>query len=162
MKPSVTPVELQQEIVDIIRGLFEHETLNDSTGADRRVSVHMQDLPYKEIRTEEDDDRPEPYVIVRLADSSTAEPGAHPTIRFLVVCCVFDEEPNRQGYRDAVHLMNKIFLRFVEDGVVGNSNLIYPVNWTTQEDDTHPYYFTGVELVFESTGYFVKEMPELW
>ena len=37
--------------------------------------------------------------------------------------------------------------------------VLYPMEWTTQEEDTHPYYFTAMSLRIQAPAVH-KEVPE--
>ena len=77
-----------------------------------------------------------------------------------MVICVCDPDPNRQGYRDALHIVNEIVRHYERDGIVANRyEAQHPIRWATQEEDTHPYYFAAVGLPFYAPAIF-KEVPE--
>lgn len=74
--------------------------------------------------------------------------------------CVYDPDPGRQGYRDALHIINKIYHHYSACAVIGNRwEVLYPMEWTTQEEDTHPYYFTAMSLRIQAPAVH-KEVPE--
>lgn len=65
-----------------------------------------------------------------------------------------------QGYRDALHIINKIYHHYSACAVIGNRwEVLYPMEWTTQEEDTHPYYFTAMSLRIQAPAVH-KEVPE--
>lgn len=69
-------------------------------------------------------------------------------------------DPGRQGYRDALHIINKIYHHYSAYAVIGNRwEVLYPMEWTTQEEDTHPYYFTAMSLRIQAPAVH-KEVPE--
>ena len=46
------------------------------------------------------------------------------------------------------------------NGVVGGKYVLqYPIEWATQEEETHPYYFAAVGLPFYAPAIFM-EVPE--
>lgn len=74
--------------------------------------------------------------------------------------CVKDPAPDRQGFRDALHIVNTVLRHYGENGVVGGRWVLqYPIKWAAQEEDTHPYYFAAMALTFEGPAIF-KEVPE--
>ena len=74
--------------------------------------------------------------------------------------CVYDEAEDRQGFRDALHIVNAIMTHYGENSVVGRRyDVQYPIKWVTQQEDTHPYYFAGMALTVDAPAIF-KEVPE--
>jgi hypothetical protein len=158
----VTQENLLDAVVDDLKRLFTHDRLANSMGAEREIRVFPQDLPCREGDDEETqpDKLPEPYVLVRLQNGTLPEQGEQQTVKVILVVCVFDPDPNRQGYRDALHIVNSIMTHYGANGVVGGKYVLqYPIEWATQEEETHPYYFAAVSLNFEAPTIF-KEVPE--
>ena len=74
--------------------------------------------------------------------------------------CVYDPDPSRQGFRDALHIVNKILIHYAKNGIVARRYEVqYPIKWVTQEEDTHPYYFAAMALKLSAPAIF-KEVPE--
>lgn len=127
---------LQDAMVADLKELFAHERLKSSLGVEREIQIYPQDVPIRES----DDD---PQIIDAV-----------------LVACVYDPDPGRQGYRDALHIINKIYHHYSACAVIGNRwEVLYPMEWTTQEEDTHPYYFTAMSLRIQAPAVH-KEVPE--
>lgn len=157
----MTQESLLDALVESLRELFQHFKLKNSLGVERVVQVYPQDLPIREGDDEETDPEApaEPYVVVRLQEGALPGEGELQTIDTVLAICVFDPDTNRQGYRDVLHIINEIMLRYGTNGVVGRRYVLqYPIKWATQEEDTHPYYFGAVGLRFEAPTIF-KEVP---
>lgn len=177
---------LQDAMVADLEQLFKGETLKNSAGVERRIRVYSQDVPIRAgTDTEEDlepvedadleaeqledqeppektepEDVPEPYVIVRLPGGELPAQDERQTVEAVLVVCVCDPDPNRQGFRDALHIVNKIMTHYAENGIVARRYEVqYPIKWVTQEEDTHPYYFAGMALKLSAPAIF-KEVPE--
>lgn len=153
---------LQDAIVEDLKQLFSHYTLTNSLGVERAVKIVPQGLPIREGDDEETDAEapPEPYVAVKLSDGEVTAQGAQQTVNVVMVICVCDPDPNRQGYRDALHIVNEIVRHYERDGIVANRyEAQHPIRWAAQEEDTHPYYFAAVGLPFYAPAIF-KEVPE--
>lgn len=152
---------LLDALTEDLAALFRHHRLKSSAGAERTVRVYPQGLPFREGPDEEtEEEPPEPYILVRLPSGELPDPGALQTLEVLLVICVQDPAPDRQGYRDALHIVNQILLHYGENGVVGGRWVLqYPMKWATQEEDTHPYYFAAISLAFEGPAIY-KEVPE--
>ena len=108
----------------------------------------------------EPEDVPEPYVIVRIPGGELPDQDTRQQVEAILVVCVCDPDPGRQGFRDALHIVNTILTHYGENGIVGRRYEVqYPIKWVTQEEDTHPYYFAGMALTFAAPAIF-KEVPE--
>lgn len=177
---------LQDALVADLEQLFEGETLKNSAGVERRIRVYPQDVPIRVGSDIEEDpepvegldpeaeqleaqepaeetepeDVPEPYVIVRIPGGELPGQDTRQKVEAVLVVCVQDPDPNRQGFRDALHIVNKILTHYGENGIVGRRYEVqYPIKWVTQEEDNHPYYFAAMALTLDAPAIF-KEVPE--
>lgn len=177
---------LQDALVADLEQLFKGETLKNSAGVERQIRVYPQDVPIRagadtgedlepvedvDLEAEqlesqeppeetEPEDVPEPYVIVRLPGGELPAQDERQTVEAVLVVCVCDPDPNRQGFRDALHIVNKIMTHYAENGIVARRYEVqYPIKWVTQEEDTHPYYFAAMALKISAPAIF-KEVPE--
>lgn len=176
---------LQDAVVADLEQLFKGETLKNSAGVEREIRVFPQDLPIRagaDIEPEPDpveedlgaeqlegqapaeetkpEDVPEPYVIVRIPGGELPDQDTRQQVEVILVVCVCDPDPGRQGFRDALHIVNTILTHYGENGIVGRRYEVqYPIKWVTQEEDTHPYYFAGMALKLAAPAIF-KEVPE--
>ena len=157
----MTQESLLDALAEDLAALFRHCRLKDSSGAERPVRVYPQDLPLREGPDEaEGDESPEPYVIVRLLSGELPDQDTPQTLEALLVICVQDPAPDRQGHRDALHIVNTILHHYGGNGVVGGRWVLqYPIKWAAQDEDTHPYYIAAMALRFEGPAIF-KEVPE--
>ena len=145
-----------------LKQLFSHYTLTNSLGVERAVKIVPQGLPIREGDDEETDAEapPEPYVLVKMPSGELPEQDAQQNVDVKLIVCVCDPALNRQGYRDALHVVNEIVRHYARDGIVANRyEAQHPIRWATQEEDTHPYYFAAVGLPFYAPATF-KEVPE--
>ena len=173
---------LQDAMVADLEQLFKGETMKNSAGVEREIRVFPQDLPIRagadiepdpveedleadqaEGQTTEEtepEDVPEPYVVVFLREGELPAQGELQNVDVVLVVCVCDPDPDRQGFRDALHIVNKIMTHYGENGIVGRRYEVqYPIKWVVQEEDKHPYYFAGVALKLAAPAIF-KEVPE--
>lgn len=154
---------LLDAMVEDLKELFQHHRLKNSQGAEREIRVFAQDLPIRE-----DDDEPadleavpEPYVIARILGGKTEDDNAPQNITAVVIVCVCDYDKNRQGYRDALHIINEIYDHYSVNAVIGKKwEVLYPMEWVTQEEDHHPYYYAGMSLTIQAPAVH-KEVPEV-
>lgn len=176
---------LQDAVVADLEQLFKGETLKNSAGVEREIRVFPQDLPIRagadiepepepveeDLEAEQLEDQapaeetkpedvPEPYVIVRIPGGELPDQDTRQQVEAILVVCVCDPDPGRQGFRDALHIVNKILTHYGENSIVGRRYEVqYPIKWVTQEEDTHPYYFAAMALTLAAPAIF-KEVPE--
>ncbi|MCI2105407.1 MAG: hypothetical protein LKK00_01620 [Intestinimonas sp.] len=153
---------LQDAIVEDLKGFFSRYQLTNSLGVEREIKVYPHDAPIRQGDDEAQDPEapPEPYVIVRTMGGGVQDENSPHVVEIVLVVCVYDRDPERQGYRDALHIVNEIYRHYAANGIVGKRySLQYPIKWTTPDDDTHPYYFAAMALNFEAPA-VIKEVPE--
>lgn len=157
----MTQESLLDALTEDLSALFRHHRLKNSAGEDRSIQVYPQDLPFREGPDEEPEEHaPEPYIIVRLPSGELPDQDTLQKLETVLVICVQDPAPDRQGFRDALHIVNTVLRHYGANGVVGGRWVLqYPVRWAAQEEDTHPYYFAAMALSFEGPAIF-KEVPE--
>lgn len=153
---------LQDALKEALEALFRGYRIPNSMGEARDVHVYCQGLPVRQGEDDLEDPAllPEPYIIVRT-EGGNAEPDKPMETDVLLVLCVSDDGLDRQGHRDVLRMIQTIVKRFCEDPIVGRRwELKSPIDWTSQDEDTHPYYFGAVRMEFEMTPIYRKE-PEL-
>ncbi len=159
---------LQDAVVADLEQLFKGESLKNSAGVERRIQVFPQDLPIRagadlepeQLEEQPPEDVPEPYVIVRIPGGELPGQDTRQQVELVLVICVYDPDPNRQGFRDALHIVNTILTHYGRNGIVGRRYEVqYPIQWVVPEEDTHPYYFAGMALKLAAPAIF-KEVPE--
>lgn len=158
----MTQENLLDAVVEDLSELFRHYKLKNSLGLEREVRVFPHELPVREGDDEETNPSapPEPYILVKIPEGELPGNGETQTVGVVLVICVCDRDRNRQGYRDTLHIINEILLRYGSCDVVGGRYCLqYPIKWAMQEEDTHPYYFAAMSLKFEAAAIF-KEVPE--
>lgn len=155
---------MQDAIAADLADLFEGQTLPSSAGDRRTIRVYSQDLPIIEGMDETEDrteEIPEPYIIVRTNEGNIPDANSAQEIDLILVICTYDQNPNRQGHRDVLHIIQEIYGRYAKNPLVrikpdsggaagGPWSIKFPIKWVTQQDDTHPYYFGAMSLKFEA------------
>lgn len=153
---------LQDAMEEDLKTLFSSYRLTNSLGVERAVNIYGHDTPIRQGDDEAQDQEapPEPYVIVRTMGGNIQDESGPHVVKIVLVICVHDRDPNRQGYRDALHIVNEIYRHYASNGIVGRRyRLQYPIEWATPDEDTHPYYFAAMSLNFEAPA-VCKEAPE--
>lgn len=143
------PTFLQDDLNEELKEILKDSTFKDTNGERKKINVFSQDLPVESNREDEDED-PFPYIINKLDSGDIqSEESAH-EVKVLLIIGIYDEDRNRQGYKDVLHIINKIYERFAKQNVLNKRYVVkVPFRWTLQDEDTHPYYFGGIEMSFD-------------
>lgn len=145
-----------------LEDLFAGQLFRSSAGERRAIRVHVNDLP---VATGNDEDRsqdaPEPYMIVQIGEGTIPEGDAAQEVQIVLVICLYDDRPDRQGYRDLLHIIQEITARYCKNPVVrlrpgsvgargGPYTVKKPIQWAIWNDSkAHPYYLGAVEFKLE-------------
>ena len=94
-----------------------------------------------------------PFIIVYVQDGVIQEgPMAH-TVQAGLAIGTYDGSSDRQGHRDILQIISKIEERFERNNILAKKFILqFPMEWSLQDpdDDTHPYYFGGLSLNFDT------------
>lgn len=153
---------LQDTMVEDLRDLFKDYPLKNSLGVERAINVFPYDTPIREGDDEAEDKEapPEPYIVVRVPSGNIQDETAPHVVEVILIACVYDRDPNRQGYRDALHIINEAIHHYITNRTVGNRYMIqYPFKWVVPDDDNHPYYYAAMSMNVEIPAVTMEE-PE--
>lgn len=154
---------LPDAVCEDLNRIFKGYQLVNSCGEAQGIQVHLQDLPIRQgaDEAEDADQKPEPYVIVRTVGGDVSGIDEPQVINLVLLICAYDEDPNRQGYRDTLRIVGEILRHYSRNRITHRRyELQYPIQWTAGEEDTHPYYFAAMSLKFEGRTVYAEE-PEL-
>lgn len=144
-----------------LEDLFAGQLYRSSAGEKRAIRYFVNDLP---VATGNDEDRsqdaPEPYMIVQIGEGTIPEGDAAQEVQIVLVICLYDDRPDRQGYRDVLHIIQEITARYCKNPVVrirpgsagargGPYTVRKPIGWSVQNQPTTPYYYGIVEFSLE-------------
>lgn len=144
-----------------LEDLFAGQLYRSSAGEKRAIRVHVNDLP---VPTGNDEDRSqdaqEPYIIARITEGTIPEEDAAQEVQIILVICLYDDWPDRQGYRDLLHIIQEITARYCKNPVIrlrpgsagargGPYTVKKPIGWSVQNQPTTPYYYGIVEFSLE-------------
>lgn len=153
---------LEDVLVEDLRELFKGYRLKNSLGVEREINVFPFDTPIREGDDEAEDREapPEPYIVVRVPNGNIQDENSPHVVEAILIACVYDRNPDRQGYRDAMHIINEAIHHYITNRRVGKKYVAqYPFKWTVPDDDTHPYYFAAMSINFEAAAVTMEE-PE--
>ena len=145
-----------------LEDLFAGQLYRSSAGEKRAIRYFVNDLP---VATGNDEDRSqdaqEPYIIARITEGNIPEGDAAQEVQIILVICLYDDRPDRQGYRDVLHIIHEITARYCKNPVVrlrpgsagargGPYTVKKPIQWAIWNDSkAHPYYLGAVEFKLE-------------
>lgn len=153
---------LQDAVVEDLQDLFKDYRLKNSLGVERAINIFSYDTPIREGDDEAVDQEapPEPHIVVRVPGGNIQDETAPHVVEVILIACVCDRDKNRQGYRDAMHIINEIMHHYITKRLVGGRYMVqYPFKWVVPDDDTHPYYYAAVSMNIEATAVTMEE-PE--
>lgn len=145
-----------------LEDLFAGQLYRSSAGEKRAIRYFVNDLP---VATGNDEDRSqdaqEPYIIARIMEGTIPEGDAAQEVQIVLVICLYDDRPDRQGYRDVLHIIHEITARYCKNPVIrlrpgsagargGPYTVKKPIQWAIWNDSkAHPYYLGAVEFKLE-------------
>ncbi len=143
------PVELQNFLVEETKALFEGLKLKDINGNLSPFNVYPQYLPYG---TSQEATNPFPYVRIILVDGEDPSETEANQCRIIFLAGVFDDDPNNQGYWDALLIIQKLYTHFMRKmNFEGKYEIVRPVKWRMigeELENTWPYFFGAIETTW--------------
>lgn len=139
---------LQDALVADLMELFKDRRYKKPDGSSSAPSVFSQALPKQQTDAETEID-PFPYIIVRI-DSGGIEKQTDPyKVSLLLLLGAFDDDPNNQGHRTILEMIELIQQHYEEHpDLAGKFVFTDPFDWALQDEDSHPYFFGGIEITF--------------
>lgn len=163
---------LQDELIAELEEILKPLMLKNKDGKLRHIKVYPQYLPvagnYNSNTDITDsggfdfhdfDNEYEslfPFIVVYL-ESGTVQSGvmAH-SISVGLAIGVYDNDDNRQGYRDILLIISKILERFEKNNILAKKFIAdFPAEWSLQEpgDITCPCFYGSLVLNFDTATY---------
>ena len=159
---------LQDALAEELERIFEGFLLRDPQGELSKIHIFCQGLPIPGV-TEQIDipveqlenglaqeitrEDPYPYIIVRIDEGEITDEASAQTVNTLLLAGVYDDRYDRQGAKDILNIIAKIYERFAKMPVLGGKYTVqYPIQWTLQDEDTYPYYFGGMSIKWETAA----------
>lgn len=146
---------LQDAMVVDLAELFKNRRYKKPGGSSAAMSVFSQALPKQQTADETETETvtefdPFPYTIVRI-DSGLIETQTDPyKVSLLLLLGVFDDDPNNQGHRTILEMIELIQQHYEEHpDLAGMFVFTDPFSWALQDEDSFPYFFGGIEITFK-------------
>ena len=156
---------LQEDLVEELKKILQGFRLKNPYGESCEINIFSQNLPVPESLEQTDipieqlengliEDitmkEPYPYIIVRIEDGEIKDESSAQIVSVLLLIGIYDNAYEKQGYKDVLNIIQKIYERFAKMPVLnGKYTIQYPIVWTLQEEETYPFYFGGMNLDWE-------------
>lgn len=166
----MTPVEVQDILVDEIKLIFRDYAYKNREGKRVPLNVYAQDVPiiqtpppiadytndseYTEYEEEDEDDNiPVPYIIVRISSGGYdgKNDDSNNELNFVIIVNIFEDEiPNNNGYRDVLNIMQKIYERFAKQPDLRKiARFNGKWEFALQEDNYYPFHIGACNMTFD-------------
>jgi len=159
---------LQDDLANELIKIFDGFKLHTPAGDLSNINIFKQLLPMPEASDQGDilpeqlenglvneltELDPYPYVLVRVSDGEIADEASAQTINVMLLMGVYDYNFNKNGHKDIMNMIQKIYERFAKVPVLcGRYTIQYPISWTLQEEESYPFYFGGMNLIWETAA----------
>lgn len=145
----MTAADLQKDLAEEIGNLLKEIRSKDAQGNEVvGAKGYYQQLPA--IREDEDDvSKFFPYFIVRIEDGETEDDDDPWTVKADILLGSYDEDPDTNGHFRIMGMIQRIIDRFAAEPLLnGRYRANQKMRWELQDEDSYPFYFGGVELMF--------------
>lgn len=143
---------LLDDIEKDLHDVFQGYKLTNQKDELRALNIYQYNLPEKK---EEADEEHFPYIIIRPTDGILD--SDHEIATTTIIFGVYDESENKQGAADLMNMIEKYKNHLAYSVIVGNYEVIFPITWEMQDEDTHPFYFGGMAIIWKLQNMKQKE-----
>lgn len=145
----MTAAEFQRELIgEVEKILRDIQTQNTSGELVTGVKGYEQMLPIVED-DEEDESQFFPYFIVKMGTGKTEDDESPWIVTTDIILGCYDNSAKTNGHRHILNMIQRICDRFAAEPLMNNKyRAEQNMEWALQDEDTHPFYFGGVEIKF--------------
>lgn len=148
MIAPLTPYELIKALSTGMGEAIAGASFPNGCGETVPVNIFEQDLPISTAY----DGEPEyaPFCLVRLVGGSITGVNEPENANILLIFCTYDENTNRQGYADTLHLMQLAKQYMLTNNVLAGCFVLQAssVQWTLEEDDIQGYHIGSITATY--------------
>lgn len=153
----MTVNNLKTTLMKDIENALQYISLLGPGNKEKQIKVYPQALPITETRLGWSDElspgegsNPEdeifPYAIVRIGETKYEEEYGQATV--FLMFGIYNENQNMSGYSDLINVIETIVNKYRKNTVVGEFYCDSKMSVAIQEDDTFPYFFGGIEMIW--------------
>lgn len=143
---------LQDALVEDVKQEFKGFKLVNQNEELANINIYPQNLPEKK---EENDIKHFPFIIVKLVNGKLESIEDDETVIVLFIIGIYDDNENKQGGKDIINIIEKYKNHLIHKKFIDKYELLYPLEWSIQEEDLHPFYYGGIE-----TKWKIKKMQQ--
>jgi len=156
---------LQSGLADELKKILSGFRLKTPQGGKSNINIFEQLLPMPEplnqeeipleilengLAEEQTVSDPYPYIVVRIADGEIEDENSAQKVNLTLLIGIYEPDYDKQGHKDILNIIARIYERFAKFPVLnGKYTIQYPILWTLQDEECYPFYFGGMNLVFE-------------
>jgi hypothetical protein len=144
----MTPLALQDLLVEELKTLFDGEQLNNENGVKSAFSVYPQYLlPIDPTVANQASLTHFPHIRVILSDGEDPDAENSNKCNVLLEIGIHDATTNYQGHRDLMNIINKIYRHFMAKKFLGPFEIEYPFHWSLNFDPelVYPKFYGIIE-----------------
>lgn len=156
----MTAFNLQDELAVEVERILADMLFKNVQGENAKVRAYPQELPKRiqevkpeEIMPREWQEDPYPFVVVRIDSGNLKTAQDTQQIKTDLVFGIYDKDFACQGHRGIMNMVHKIAERFTRNPVLNDRYRLSDdagISWTLDEEDRYPYYFGGMEMVWDT------------
>lgn len=156
---------LQRELGAELKNILKDFELKNPQGEIVSINIFEQLLPMPEplepkettpealengMVEEQTAPDPYPYIVIRIMDGEIENENSAQKVNINLLIGIFEPDFDKQGHKDVLNIIARIYERFAKCPVLnGKYTIQYPILWGLQEDEYYPFYFGGMNLIFE-------------
>jgi len=145
----MTPLRLQDALVNELKTIFEGKYLKNEDGAVSPFLICPQWLPPTDPNvTDQADITYFPYIRVIIDDGQDINEEDPNSCNVRLEIGVNDEDTKYQGHRDLMNAIGTIYNHFMRHKYVGPFEIVYPFKWSLNPENTFPKFYAMVEMVW--------------
>ncbi|MCM1026093.1 MAG: hypothetical protein NC432_06635 [Roseburia sp.] len=160
---------LQDDLVEELKTIFKDLHYKTPGGELSEINVFPQALPIPGPAEPPEGEAPEyleeglgatdpvkaedpyPYAIVRIEDGKIEAIDGNQAVTVLIILGAYNDDLKNQGHKDILNMIQKIYERFAKNAILAQKyELVHPITWTLQEEESYPYFIGGVALTFNT------------
>jgi hypothetical protein len=104
-----------------------------------KINTYLYNLPEKQ---EEEDEAHFPFIVAKPMTGKTDIDDEVVSVFFLFG--IHDDNVNKQGHADFINMLEKYKNHLIHKKFVKGFEILHPIEWEVQDEDTHPLYYGGI------------------
>ena len=153
----MTPSDLQNQMIVRLRGVLEDFPLKTTYNDPAPFKIYKQNVPEKKVDEYDYSEDNEslnslyPFAVVKLGPGFKPENDTTQENTIQIIIGVRNEDIDGSGFDDALAVMQAILNDFNSNPLINYQYVLkYPLSWTPTDENTHPFYYIGIETLWES------------